>query len=808
MSELINDFRYATRVLLKTPRFSVTVILTLAIGIGVNVAIFSIVNAFLIRPLPFAEPDELVHLWRSDPKRGFEHLRYSLPTIEKLEQRAESFSGMGFYNYRGGNLASGDAEPESLTIGRLSRNLLPLLGVEAAHGRIFLPENVDGAEDDRVVLLSWGLWQRRFGGDTGIVGRTVDLDEVPTTVVGVMPREFNFPFGGVKAWEPVDSSDPRWDSEYRNFMPVARLATGVARQQAGSEVEGLYAAIRGESYPDDTASVAVVEPLRTSLIFLFDILSMSMVLLTVAAGFVLLIICTNIANLFLVRAIGREREVAVRAAIGAGRAPLVRQLLAEGVVLALVGGGLGAFLAGRLLELAKPSIAEDIFRVGEIGVDGPALAFTLVVSLVTVFIFALPPALQTLKADLTLSLKDGSSAALGSVKARRSQSFLVVSQISLAAVLLIGTALALRSFTKMQDVDPGFRPANVLTLDYVLPSASYPESEQVGGFNRGLLERIESLAGVESAALVRPLPLNFESWGREFLIEGVDEPGGERHFANEHYVSSGYFSTMGIPLLEGRDFDQRDTGSTQPVIVVNRSLADRHWSNRSPVGQRLRMFDDGEETVATVIGVVGDTKQIFLNDDSDTQIYLPQAQHPLRSNFVVVRTRAEPLGMTAEVRDQFRALHPGLPLTAIRSMDQVVEESLRPWSWSAVTLGAFSLFALLLAGIGIYGVVAYAVYQRTGEIGVRMALGAEPFEILSLVLKKALTLAAIGVTVGGVAAFALSRAMSSVLYGVGASDPLTYATVLLVLAGVAVVAAMAPAVRASRVHPGVALRYE
>jgi putative ABC transport system permease protein len=465
-------------------------------------------------------------------------------------------------------------------------------------------------------------------------------------------------------------------------------------------------------------------------------------------------------------------------------------------------------LAHWLLTMAGPLIPEDLYRVGDIGIDGMALLFSLLISVLTVASFALPPALRAAKADLGLALKEGSSGTGASVRTRRPQSALVVAQVGLAVVLLVSTLLAVRSFANMDGVDPGFEPENVLTMGLALPSASFPEGEQVAEFHRDALGRVESLPGVQSAAFTSPLPMNFETWGLQFTIEGRDNPSGDQLNAGLQYVSPGYFETMSIALLGGREFSDQDDLDSQRVAVVNQSMAERFWPEGDPIGQRLRFESGGSEVVASIVGVVADTKRIFLNDDEEAMAYFSQSQSPRQTPYLVVKTSGDPVAMTASVRDQIWSVRPNLPLSAVRSMQQVVDESLRPWRWSALILGAFSVFALILAGIGIYGVVAYATSLRTTEIGVRMAMGAQPNDIFRFVLRQALILSGIGIVLGGLVSVMMTRMMASFLFGIGSTDPSTYLAVMATLGSVALVAAMAPAMKASRTHPSVALRYD
>lgn len=804
MVELLRDLRLAVRSLSRNPRFSIAVILTLSVGIGSNVSNFTLVNAFILRPLQFEEPGQLSHVWKTDRKRGIEHMRFSLPTIEELASGCETCQEVAAYNYFGANLAGGDELPEGLTAGRLTHNMLPLLGVQARLGRIF---NAEDAETGGVLLLDHGLWQRRFGGRQDILGQSVLLNDEPHTVIGVMPESFNFPYGGVKAWVVIQPGLDRWDREYQNFMPVVRRQPAATGTQLASELDPTFQSIVQQHYPDEQGDTYLVtENLRTALLFLADMIHLMMIILLVASGFVLLIICTNVANLFLVRSVQREREVAVRAALGAGRLSLVRQLLAEGLVLALAGGALGVLTSYWTLPLVGRLIPEDLYRVGEIRMDSTALIVGLVVSLLTTLLVSLPPILQTFRTDLTVSLKEAAAASVGSVKARRSQNLLVISQVGLAAVLLVGTALTVRSFSKMQSAEPGFEQQNVLTMGMILPRASYPHESQVLDFHTAVKSRLASLPGVESAAFTAPLPLNFESWGLQFDIVGRENPTGDRLDAGLQYVTAGYLQAMGISLLQGRDFSVDDTPEGIRVVLVNRTLAERFWPDADPLGRQLRFESGDEEVAATIVGVVADSKRMFLTDDNDAVVYFSQEQRPRYSSYLVVRTQGDPLALTTAVREAVWAERPNLPLFEVRSMEEVVDQSLKPWKWSALVLGGFSIFALLLAGIGIYGVVAYAASQRTAEIGVRMALGADPAHIRKLILKKALILTGIGLGLGAIASLALNHAMASFLFGVGVTDPTTYAVVLLILGGVSLVAALAPAQKASQTDPAVALR--
>ena len=806
MSNLLRDLRLAIRSLSKNPKFSLAVIFTLAIGISSNVTDFSLVNAFILRPLNFHQPEDLTHLWRTDRQRGIEQMRFALPTIQELADACESCQEMAAYNYFGANLAGGDELPEGITAGRLSHNMLPLLGVEPRLGRTFSRED---ANSGGVVILSHGIWQRRFAGNEEVIGEPLLLNEETHTIIGVMPEDFNFPYGGVKAWVVIQPGLERWDRDHRNFMPVVRRQPGASEGQLANELDAAFQNIVQQHYPDEAGNTVVeAENLRTALLFLSDMVHLMLIIMLVASGFVLLIICTNVANLFLVRAVQREREMSVRAALGATRWSLVRHLLTEALMLALAGGLLGVLIAYWSLPLIGQLIPEDLYRVGEVAIDPAALAVARRVVWTTTLLCALPPILQTVKTDLTTSIKETASASQGSVKARRSQNLLVVSQVALAVVLLVGTALAVQSFTRMQSVETGFDTQNVLTMAMILPRASYPEDSQVLDFHRAAHERVASLPGVQAVSMTVPLPLNFESWSLEFTIVGRDNPTGGTFDAGLQYATPGYLDSMGITLLQGRDFSSHDSPDGERVALINHTMAERFWPNSEPLRQQIEINWGDDKMTATIVGVVEDTKRMFLSDENNALVYLSQTQHPRLSNFLIVRTDGEPLAMTSAVREAVWAVQPNLPLFEVRSMEEVVDQSLKPWKWSAMVLGAFSIFALLLAGIGIYGVVAYTASQRTGEIGIRMALGADPGQIRKMILKKALILTGIGLGLGAAASLALNRAMASLLYGVGVNDPLTYVVALLILGSVSVGAALAPAQKASRTDPSIALRYE
>ena len=812
MQTVWKDLRHAVRLLRRDSGFAFVAVLTLAAGIATVTVVFSLADAYLFRPLPFDAPERLVHVWTTDPREG-DSVRMSPADFRDLRREARSLEDVGGYYYTGMALGrddgggSDDGRARSVNVVLLTPNLFPVLGVEPLLGRTPSPEESTEGRN-HVVVVSYRFWQRELGGSEAALGAPVVLDGVEHTVVGVMPPEFVFPFERAQVWAPAVLAPPDESRELRGaaLLVVGRLAPGADLGTAQTEVSGIMERL-ADSYPETNAGRgARVVPLREALLFFYDMVRTTFGVLLAAVLFVLLIICTNIGNLLLARASGRVREVAVRAALGAGRSRLVRQMLTESLLLALVGGLAGIGLAALLLGALEGAMPPDLYRVGSVGLGGRALLFALAATAGSALVFGLLPALQATGRDLVTALKNGGrSGAAGGAGTRRLRNALVVGQVAVAMLLLAGAGLTVRSFQELRTVQLGFEPAGLLTLETSLPSSEYPDGAARNRFYDRTLERIAALPGVESVAQIQPLPLNFESYGTSFEVEG-GEPlaSGERPYANYFKVSPGALGTLGIPVLRGRDFAASDDAGARPVALINRTLAERHFPGQDPVGRQITV----DETSRTVIGVVGDTKTFLISEDPAQVIYLPQLQTPTARRFTLVRTAGDPLVLAKGVRGAFQELSPTLPVTGTRTMERVVEESLGPWLAGTAGLTIIGLGALLLASLGIYGVIAYSVRRRRREIGVRIALGAGRGAVLRLILREGVGLTALGTALGLTGALGLGRVLRAVLFGVGSFDPLTFLGAPLVLALVALLATYLPARAAARVDAMETLRSE
>jgi putative ABC transport system permease protein len=801
MHEILHDLRYAARRLRRSPGFTATALATLAVGIGAITAVFSVTDAFLLRPLPFAAPEELVHVWQTDPRMGDE-LRVSIPDFEDLRAQSAVLADLGGYYYTSYTLAT-EGTPAKVETALLTPGLFDLLGVRPLLGRTFTAD--DGSPGgERVVVLSQAFWRRHFAAAPSALGSTLTLDDLPYTVVGVMPEEFIFPFKTVELWVPLSLAPFRGDRAGNGpLMVVGRLAPGRTRAAAQTELAGIMERL-ARQYPADDAGKGIhVVPLRQALLFFYDMFRTTSAALLGAVGFVLLIVCANLGNLLLARASGRGREIGIRTALGAGRRRLLRQLMTESVLLALAGGALGAGLAQLALGPVKGLMPGELYRVGEIGVDGKALLATLVVSLGAALLFGLAPARQALRRDVTAALKAGVGGEAASPRLRNS---LVVGEIALAMLLVAGATLMVRTFFNLARAETGFEARGVLTAETILPKAKYPSDREENLFYDEVLRRARSLPGVEAAAQVYPLPLNFESAATGFTVAGTEAPRlGEAPVANQFWASADAFRTLGIPLLRGRAFTAADDAGSLPVAVVNQRFAERYLAGADPVGRRLTLEDGGP---VTVVGVVGDSKIFLMNEEPAAVVYLPQLQHSTRRRFLLLRTAGDPLALAAPVRAAVAALDPELPVTNVRTLEGVVRESLGPWLGGTAGLGLLGMGALLLAVMGIYGVVSYTVSLRTREIGIRVALGAGRGQIVRLVLGHGLRLTALGVVLGTLAALGLAQLLQVLLYGVDRLDPLTLLGAPAFLAAVALFATYVPARRAARVEATEALRAE
>ena len=796
METLWQDLKYGVRTLLRNKGFTIIAVLALALGIGANTAIFSVVNAVLLRPLPYPHPDRLVEVFESNKQSGEESGTISFPNLKDWKEQSQSFSQIAAYEYDRFILTGRDA-PERFVGLNVAANFFQALDVSPASGRAFqAQEDQPGAP--RVVILSHNLWQRRFAGDAKLIGQTLTLNNESYTVIGIMPQGFESPETGIELWSPL-IVDPERGRGGHFLSAIARLKPDVTIEQAQTEMDTIARRL-AQAYPDTNKNAGVkLIPLRDYLVG--NIRSMLLVLLG-AVGFVLLIACANVAALLLAQATARQKEMAIRTALGAGRGRLVRQFLTESVLLSLLGGGLGLLLTLWGIDLLAAAIPGNIYNAKAIGVDTQVLGFTLLVSLLTGLLFGLAPALQSSQTDLNESLKEGGRGASGGRRRQRLFSALIVSEFALALVLLIGGGLLIKSFWRLQQIDPGFNPEHLLTMQLSLPKTRYAESQQQINFFNRVLEHVATLPGIEAVGLTSELPFNGSRTGSSFAIEGQTE---DSLHADNRTISSDYFRAMGIPLVRGRAFTPRDAANATRVAIINETSARRFWPAENPIGKRLIL----KEVKYEIIGIVKDVKHIQLTEETAPEIYVHYPQVPSRTWMdLAARTTNNPENSIASIRRAIREVDPNQPVYGVRTMEQKLSRSISAQRFSALLLGIFAAVALILAAVGIYGVIAYSVTQRTHEIGVRLALGAQAGDVFKLIVGQGLRLALIGVAAGLLGAFAVTRVMASLLYGVSATDPLIFFGVSLLLAAVAFLACYIPARRATKVDPMIALRYE
>ena len=797
--------------MVKSPAFTAVAIVTLALGIGANSAIFSVVNGVLFRPLGYEKPEQLVWIWSTNPKDGIKEEVASFPDFSDWRQQARSFAGMAGFSTFSPILGGAEDEPERIEAGRSVGELFSVLGVQPMLGRKFLEEeNKEGKS--KVVILSYGLWQRRFGGDSRIIGQQVLINSEPYAVVGVLPPDFEDPMraeaGHVQLWMPLEITAQKPEARRQDFLGViARLKPGSSLQQASAEMTAIARRLEAEYPKWSTGWSTIVQPLHETLTG--DMRRPLLVLLG-AVTFLLLIACANVANLLLARASARQREIAIRVALGASRGRIVRQLLTENVLLSLTGGALGLVLAFWGLHALVAFGPADLPRLDSIRIDYHVLCFTLLLSLGTGLVFGLAPALAVSNLHLNDSLKEGGRGSAEGSGGRRVRGALAISEIALSLVLLIGAGLLARSFLRLQHVDAGFKPDHVLSVQLSLPREKYKEDQQLSAFYDQLLSRVVQQPGVESAAVTNSLPIGganrlpllyFRIYGR------VQVPTSRLPDAEARIVSPDYFRALRIPLRRGRLFDSHDAKGAPEVAVINETLARRFFPNEDPIGKRITLHTVVEEW-STIIGVVGDVKGSALTAEPYPQIYASYLQSPSRSMTLVVRTAGDPLAISGSVREQVHSLDREQPLYNLFSFEQVLSSSISKPRFNMFLITILACLALLLAAIGIYGVIAYSVAQRTHEIGVRIALGATHGDVIRLVVRQGLLLAAAGLGIGLLAAIAVTRAMTALLYGISATDPATFLGVALVLGGIAFIASYIPARRAARVDPLIALRYE
>jgi putative ABC transport system permease protein len=810
---MFQDLRYGTRTLLKNPGFMLIAVFTLALGIGANTAIFSIVNGVLLRKLPYRDPAALVMVWTHHPilqaKYGLPVFPVAAADFADWRNQNHVFEQMAALHSHDINL-TGSGEPEFVGGVRASSSLFPLLGVSAMLGRTFLPEEEQPGAPN-VALISHGLWQRRFGSDPRIIGQTITLNNEPRTVIGVLPPGFRFPRKGylpaafqfadqVDIYLPTAFTPAQLSSRQGGDLTVlARLKPGISIAEAQAEMEAIARRLT-EQYPQTNTDESVqVRELQRQIVG--RVQTVLLVLLG-AVGFVLLIACTNVANLLLARATARQKELAIRAALGAGRWHVVRQLLMESLLLAFSGGVLGLGLAWWGIKLLPALSPGNLPRLDDIRLDTSVAGFTFLVSLLSGIVFGLLPALRASRPYLNETLKEGGRGTAGAPH-HRLRSILIVSEVALAFVLLIGAGLLLRSFERMIRVDPGLDPQRVLTIYIQLSRAKYGRAQRAIFFQQ-TLEHVRTLPGVEAAATAYPMLLSGSLWGGAFTIEGRTPPPGESFNAGFCSISPDFFKTLRIPLRTGRLLAESDGANAPPVVVINEAAAQRFWPGEDPLGNRISERGVSYE----IVGVVKDVKHSALDEEAKPEIYFPLAQMPTTFMTLLVRTSGDPLQMIAAVRDQVRAVDKDQPVSNIQTMEQLMANSAAPRRFNLVLLGAFALLGLTLASVGLYGVLSYTVTQRTHEIGIRLALGAQRGEVLKLVIGQGMRLALIGVLIGLGGALALARVMKTLLFNVSATDPLTFGGVALLLMSVALLACYLPARRATKVDPLVALRHD
>jgi putative ABC transport system permease protein len=813
METLRQDMRYGLRMLMSKPGFTIVAALTLALGIGANTTIFSMVNAVLLRPLPYQSPDRLVLVQEDLPKLGWSQLSASPAEFLDYKEGNQVFSEIAAFKDLSLNLTGQGVEAQRVQVARVSANLFPLLGIEPLGGRGFSPEE-DQVGSSNVAILSYKLWKARFGGDLASIGQVVRLDDQPYTVVGVMPPQFQFPYtwtsfaDAAELWIPLALTEQEKNNRAASFDygVIGRLKPGVTLPQAQANIEAV-ATMMQRQHPDvysgDVQVRASVVSLEQEVVKRVKPL---LLILLGAVGMVLLIACANVADLLLARAATRQKEMAIRSAMGAGTLRLMRQLLTESILLSLLGGGAGLLLATWAMNLIVKFGPENVPRLQEATLDPLVLVFTLSVSLLTGILFGLAPALQNLRLNLNEVLKESGGRASTGRRGKHLRSLLVIFEIASALVLLAGAGLLGNSFVRLLREPTGFDPEGVVIARTALSSSRYPKTDQSKAVQKQVLERLAALPEVQAVAETTNLPLiGDRTIG--YVIEGQAEDAVNT--AYNAWVSDGYFRAMGIRLLKGRPFNDEDRADTPPVIIVNETMASRFWPAGDALGKRIK-WGGWADSWLTIVGIVADVKVSSLEAETRPAVYMPIFQIPrARSNVIyVVRTTGDAATLTSAVRREIRAVDEELPVYDLRTMNQVIAASVSQRRFSMSLLAVFAAAALLLAAIGLYGVMSYTVTQRTQEIGIRMALGAQANDVLRLIVGQGMTLACIGVAVGLAVGLAISRLISSLLYGVSATDAATFVVISLILTGVALIACFIPARRATKVDPIVALRYE
>jgi predicted permease len=822
MNTLVRDIRFALRSFAKNPSFALAAVLSLAIGIGANTSIFSVANALLFHPLPYTDSERLVILWNRSPGLNISEDWFSTAQYNDIKTGHHGFEQIAIAI--GGNYNStGQGDPERVGVVRVSSNLLPVLGAYPAVGRL-LTSDEDSPGGPAVAVLTDGFWARRFGRDPRMIGKSILINGQTYEVVGILPQRFSLPREVLPLLDGTEQTEmflplplapgASQVRTHEDYNIIGKLKPKVSLPQAQAEMDTITARLRRDfpdNYPPNGGLTFSIVPLLEQVV---GNVRRSLLLLLGSAGLVLLIACANVGNLLLSRAVARRQEIAVRTALGASRWQIVRQLLTESVLISLCGGALGIFICLLAVKWIHILGTKSIPRLQDVGIDGRVLLFALLLSLFSGILFGLSPALRLSRLDLNSILKDSSRGAAGTSavwgRGNSVRGLLVVSELALSVVLLIGAGLLIRSFGRLQDVPPGFNPRGVLTFDLTMTGRKYDDKQTILNTYRQLWERLEHLPGASAAGGVTSLPLSQAFAWTPITVEGRTPLPGEKFInADERLIGGHYFEAMGIPLRRGRFFDDRDDATKPIVAIVDEYMADELWPGQNPIGKRIHIVElQSKDPWQTVVGVVGRVKQDSLDSNPRIAFYLPHTQFPTRAMTVALRGSMDPSAMVTAVKDELRNLDPDLPMYYVRTMEQRVDESLARRRFLMLLLGCFASIALILATIGIYGVMAYLVNQGTREIGIRIALGASQRNILSLVVRRGMALALSGVTIGLAAAFLLARLIRSLLFGVEATDPITFAAISLLLFLIALLASYVPARRATRIDPMVSLRCE
>ena len=802
MDTLFQDLRFGIRMLLKNPGFSCVAVIALALGIGANTAIFSVVNSVLLRPLPYAEPDRLFEL-REEKLPEYPDFPVTPATFLDWQKQSTTFAQIGACLTTSLNV-SGATNPERLRAAQLSAGFISMLGVNPAIGREFLAEE-DQPGHNTVAIISHRLWQRQLGGDPEVTGRTIKVNDNKYTIIGVMPPKFAYPETDTDIWIPMAFDADDRQAYGAHFISVlARLNPGATVEQARAEMSGIAESL-AEQHPDMKRGWTV--NVVSMLDYAVSDTKPALLVLLGAVAFVLLIACANVANLMLARGAGRQKEIAIRTALGSSRWRIARQLLTESVLLAVVGGAAGLLLAVWGVAALLAVAPKDLPRLNDVSIDARVLLFTIGITLLTGLVFGLIPALQTSKPDLNKALKETGRGVSEGIQRHQLRNALVVAELALSLMLLIGGGLLIRSFWRLQHVNPGFNTTSALTIPISLPRMKYAKPAQQTAFFSGLVDKVSQLPGAETVAIGNVLPI-VNDFILGVVVEGEQQaPGTERPKTRYSAVSPDYFKAMGIPVIAGRTFTEFDKADAKRVVVINQTMAARLFPNGDAIGKRIHITM-GEQIFREIVGIVGDVKHKGLDKATFSQTYEPFAQEPSSSANLIVRSSVPPASLVGAIRSEVLSLDREQPIGEVKTLDQIVSESVGQQRFTMILMCTFSAVAFVLAAVGLYGVMSYSVAQRTHEIGVRMALGAKQTDVLRMVMRQVAGLTLGGVALGLGAAFAVTRLMAKLLFEVNAVDPLTFAGVAVFLAAVAMAASLIPARRATKVDPMVALRYE